>query len=109
MNRSRKLKSAPVGVVGKVLSILELLDQSPSGLQLKDIAGFTALNKSTAHRLLTHLENTAYLFRDEGGSYMIGPKLVRMGHGTNYRATLRSLSRPVVAGLWRATGETVNL
>jgi len=92
-----------------MLSILELLDRSPSGLPLKDIAGFTALNKSTAHRLLTHLENTAYLFRDEGGSYMIGPKLVRMGHGTNYQATLRSLSRPVVAHLWRATGETVNL
>jgi hypothetical protein len=36
--RIKKSKSAPVGVIGKVLGILELLDQFPDGLQLKDVA-----------------------------------------------------------------------
>jgi hypothetical protein len=36
--RTKKSKSAPVGVIGKVLRILELLDQFPDGLQLKDVA-----------------------------------------------------------------------
>lgn len=109
MNGSRKLKSAPVGVVGKVIRILEVLDRAPQGLPLKDIADVTALNKSTAHRFVAHLEGAGYLFRDESKAYMIGPKLVRLGSGTTYQTTLCRLSRPVLNRLWKLTGETVNL
>jgi IclR family KDG regulon transcriptional repressor len=109
MNGQRKLKSAPVGVVGKVLRILEVLDRAPQGLPLKDIADVTALNKSTAHRFVAHLEGAGYLFRDESKAYMIGPKLVRLGSGTTYQTTLCRLSRPVLNRLWKLTGETVNL
>jgi DNA-binding IclR family transcriptional regulator len=62
--RTKKSKSAPVGVIAKVLRILELLDQFPDGLQLKDVAAKTGINKSTAHRFLTHLEAEAYMFRN---------------------------------------------
>jgi DNA-binding IclR family transcriptional regulator len=103
------LKSAPVGVVGKVIRILEVLDRAPQGLPLKDIAEVTALNKSTAHRFVAHLEGAGYLFRDESKAYMIGPKLVRLGSGTTYQTTLCRLSRPVLNRLWKLTGETVNL
>ena len=41
--RSRKVKSAPVGVIGKVLAVLELLDQAPGGLQLREIAERTGI------------------------------------------------------------------
>ena len=109
MNGQRKLKSAPVGVVGKILRILEVLDRAPQGLPLKDIADVTALNKSTAHRFVAHLEGAGYLFRDESKAYMIGPKLVRLGSGTTYQTTLCRLSRPVLTRLWKLTGETVNL
>lgn len=107
--RTRKLKSAPVGVIKKVLRILELLDRSPSGLPLKDIAEQTDLNKSTAHRFLTHLESEGYLFRDAIGNYMLGPKMVRMGSGTSFQATLCKICRPILEDLWKFTGETVNL
>jgi DNA-binding IclR family transcriptional regulator len=109
MNGQRRLKSAPVGVVGKVLRILEVLDRAPGGLPLKDIADVTALNKSTAHRFVAHLEGAGYLFRDESKAYMIGPKLVRLGSGTTYQTTLCRLSRPILNRLWKLTGETVNL
>jgi hypothetical protein len=53
--RTKKSKSAPVGVIGKVLRILELLDQFPDGFQLKDVAAKTGSpcnnNTSTGHRL----------------------------------------------------------
>lgn len=109
MHGERKLKSAPVGVVGKILRILEVLDRAPQGLPLKDIADVTALNKSTAHRFVVHLEGAGYLYRDESKAYMIGPKLVRLGSGTTYQTTLCRLSRPVLTRLWKLTGETVNL
>jgi DNA-binding IclR family transcriptional regulator len=107
--RARESKSAPVGVVAKVLRILEVLDRAPSGLQLREIAQRTAIHKSTAYRFLAHLEVEGYLFRDDAGAYVVGPKLARLGSGIPYHATLRSVSRPVVQKLWRITSETVNL
>jgi DNA-binding IclR family transcriptional regulator len=107
--RTKRSKSAPVGVIGKVLRVLELLDQSPAGLQLKEVAAKTGINKSTAHRFLSHLESEAYLFRDFQGTYMLGPKLVRLGSGVNFQATLCNISRPTLEKLWKITDETVNL
>ncbi len=109
MVRARQSKAAPVGVVMKVLKILEVLHNHPSGLQLKEIAKETAINKSTAYRFLAHLQTEGYLFRDDEGTYVIGPKLARMGSGANFEASLRKMSRPLLQKLWAATGETVNL
>ena len=109
MIRAKESKSAPVGVVSKILKILEALSTSPAGLQLKDIADQTGINKSTAYRFLAHLESEGYLFRDDLGSYLVGPKLVRLGAGATYQATLRKISRPVLQHLWKVTNETVNL
>ena len=109
MLRQRESKSAPVGVVVKVLRILDTLHAAPSGLQLKEIARLTGINKSTAYRFLAHLESEGYLFRDDAGAYVIGPKLARLGSGINYEETLRKISRPVLHKLWQITGETTNL
>src|SRR2546423_1182745 len=109
MIRARESKSAPVGVVTKVLHILETLHDAPQGLQLKDVALQTGINKSTAYRFLAHLEHEGYVFRDTSGAYAIGVRLARLASGTSYQTTLRKISRPILQQLWRATGETVNL
>src|SRR5260370_36798266 len=77
--RSRASKSAPVGVVSKILRLLEALNASSTGLRLKDIAEQTAMNKSTAYRFLAHLETERYLYRDEYGAYMVAPKVGPLG------------------------------
>lgn len=107
--RRQGSKSSPVGVIGKVLRILELLDQYPGGLQSKDIAAMTKINKSTAHRFLSHLQAENYLFRDSAGVYMLGTKLARLGAGPSFHATLCRICRPTLEGLRTATDETVNL
>ena len=107
--RARESKSAPVGVVVKVLKILEAIHDAPAGLQLKQVAKETAINKSTAYRFLAHLEGEGYLYRDDAGAYVIGPKLARLGSGINYEESLRKISRPILHKLWITTGETVNL
>lgn len=109
MIRARESKSAPVGVVTKVLHILETLHDAPSGLQLKDVAQLTGINKSTAYRFLAHLEHEGYVFRDSSGAYAIGVRLARLASGASYQTTLRKLSRPILQQLWRITGETVNI
>ncbi|HZQ92443.1 MAG TPA: IclR family transcriptional regulator [Terriglobales bacterium] len=109
MIRARESKAAPVGVVSKVLRILEVLDRANSGLQLRQIAQQTGIHKSTAYRFLAHLESEGYLFRDNTGAYLVGPKLARLGSGIAYHATLRTVSHPVLQELWALTRETVNL
>lgn len=109
MIRVRKSSSAPVGVLTKVLAIFELLDRAPNGLQLRYIAEQAKLNKSTAYRFLAHLEKAGYLVRDDTGAYLLGPRLVRLGSGSAYQATICRVSRPILEELWRESGETVNL
>lgn len=107
--QTAKSKAAPVGVIGKVLRILELLDHSPNGLQLREIAMKTEINKSTAHRFVSHLESEGYLFRDDIGTYMVGAKLASLGTGVGSQAMLCRICRPILESLRSVTEETVNL
>jgi len=47
-----RTKSAPVGVVSKVIRILERLSQAPGGILLREIAIRREINRSTAYRFL---------------------------------------------------------
>jgi DNA-binding IclR family transcriptional regulator len=104
-----KSSSAPVGVISKVLKILEVLQGSGSGLGLKAISDATGIHKSTAHRFLKHLEREGYLICTEAGAYLIGPRLSQMTARVNPQANLQTVARPVLWELWKSTQETVNL
>lgn len=101
--------SSSVGVISKVLRILEALQGSSSGLGLKAICDQTGINKSTAHRFLKHLERERYLLRTEAGAYLIGPRLSQLSTRGNQEATLQAVARPILWDLWKSTHETVNL
>jgi DNA-binding IclR family transcriptional regulator len=111
MQRVTKSNSsaAPVGVISKVLRILEALQGSSAGLGLKAICDLTGIHKSTAHRFLKHLEREGYLIRTEAGAYLIGPRLAQMSARGNQGATLQAVARPILWELWKSTQETVNL
>ncbi|MEO6802121.1 MAG: IclR family transcriptional regulator [Granulicella sp.] len=105
----KKLKSAPVGVITKVLRIIELLYQFPEGLQLKHVADKSGINKSTALRFLNHLEQEGYLLRDSNGAYVLGLKVIRLGGSKSFEKVLCRMSRPILENLRTITYETVNL
>jgi DNA-binding IclR family transcriptional regulator len=109
MPRVAKSASAPVGVISKVLKILETLQGSASGLGLKAICDATGIHKSTAHRFLKHLEREGYLIHTEAGAYLIGPRLSQMTARVHPQANLQAVARPVLWELWKSTQETVNL
>jgi DNA-binding IclR family transcriptional regulator len=102
-------RAAPVGVISKVLLILEALQGSSTGLGLKVICDITGIHKSTAHRFLKHLERERYLIRTEAGAYLIGPRLSQMSARGSLGATLQAVARPILWELWKSTQETVNL
>ena len=107
--KGKQSASASVGVISKVLRILETLQNSSVGLGLKEICDDTGINKSTAYRFLRHLERESYLLRTETGTYLIGPRLTRMSACASRSATLQAAARPILSDLWRSTQETVNL
>jgi len=102
-------KTKPVGVLTKALRVVDLLQDSRSPLSLHEISIQAAINKSTALRLLAHLEGGKYLRRDERGGYSLGPKFLRLGSHYNVQAPLREMAREPLWELWRVTQETVNL
>ncbi len=106
---AKQSAASSVGVISKVLRILETLQTSSVGLGLKAICDETGINKSTAFRFLRHLERENYLLRTEAGAYLIGPRLAQMSACASMSATLQAVARPFLAGLWRSTQETVNL
>lgn len=109
MPKLARSAAAPVGVISKVLRILEAIQGSPSGLALKAISQLTGVHKSTAHRFLKHLERENYLISTEAGAYLIGPRLAQMSARANQSATLQAVARPILWDLWKSTRETVNL
>lgn len=109
MRRATKASAAPVGVISKVLLILEAIQGSPFGLGLKAISEATGIHKSTAHRFVKHLEREKYLISTEQGAYLIGPRFSQITARGNHRATLQAVARPVLSQLWKSTQETVNL
>ncbi len=109
MPRVIKSAAAPVGVISKVLRILEAIQGTSSGLGLKATSELTGIHKSTAHRFLKHLERENYLISTEDGAYLIGPRFWQMTAHVNYRAALQAVARPILWDLWKATQETVNL
>ena len=108
MTQGRNSKSPVVGVIAKVVRILELLKRSPSGLGLRTINQETRVNRSTAYRFLEHLVREDYLVRNPDGTYKIGLKLAEFG-AYGDRASLREISEPVLRELWKSTQESVNL
>ena len=98
-----------MGVLGKVVQILEQLGRAPGGLLLRELVTLTSINKSTAYRFLAQLESVGYVFRDSYGFYMVGPRLAALGAVLTCQAILARASQRALEQVWARTGETVNL
>jgi DNA-binding IclR family transcriptional regulator len=88
-----------VGVVDKVVSVLDALEAGP--LALAGLQEATGLPRATAHRLATALVTHGRVARDDDGRFLLGPRL--------QRRPLAEAATRVLAGLRDATGESVQL
>jgi len=107
--KERKSTVAGVGVLKKALRILELVQASGSGLGVNEIGQKINISRSTAYRVLSHLEREGYVARTDRGVYRIGAKLIRLASQANSQSALQEVARPLLQKLSQATGETVNL
>lgn len=95
----------------RALSLLNRIAEAPDGgATLTDLAQQVGLPTSTAHRLLTTLEQERYVRFDPGGRlWSIGVQAFVTGTTFTKTRSLVSLARPHMRRLMEEGGETVNL
>ena len=102
--------SGQVQSLSRALKLLNALSYYTQGLSLSEVASEVGLPNSTAHRLLTTLQNERYVrFDNERSVWMIGVQAFRVGSTFVRSRALVSIARPYMRRLMDQAGETVNL
>lgn len=96
--------------VWRAISLLKAFTDEQPELSLTDLAHLVGLNKTTAYRLLTALENEGLVARNANTeTYRLGPEVIVLG-GRALRANeLRPLSRVELLALAQEVGEATTL
>jgi IclR family acetate operon transcriptional repressor len=102
--------SGQVQSLSRALKLLNALSYYAQGLSLSEVASEVGLPNSTAHRLLTTLQNERYVrFDSERSVWLIGVQAFRVGSTFVRSRDLVSIARPYMRRLMNQCGETVNL
>src|SRR5260221_13808545 len=99
----------PIQVIARMMKLLDVLAAHPEPLGLKQVAQYTGLHPSTAHRILSAMAADRLIDRIEPGSYRLGMRLLELGNLVKMRINVREMALPVMRELHSQTGETVNL
>jgi IclR family acetate operon transcriptional repressor len=103
-------RAGQVQSIGRALAILKALAESGDGMTLSDVAQMVGLPVSTAHRLLTTLQQerfvrfdgTAHLWQVGVGAFIVGNAFARTRDAV-------AMARPYLRRLMEEGGETANL
>ena len=93
----------------RVVTVLELLAESPEGLGPSEIAERLEVHKATASRLLGTLAARHFVERTSPGRYRLGPGVIRLAGFAIHGTGLVTSARPAIEALSARTGETVTL
>jgi len=92
------------------LHILDILEESPEGIGITEIAARLNIDKSSASRILKTLAN--YGYADQSGStrrYRLGPRVVQLGQHLLKKTPLRDQAKPFLSRLVQETNECSHL
>ena len=109
MATTKEDQKSPIQVIERMMKLLDVLAEHPEPLGLKQVAQYTGLHPSTAHRILSAMAADRLVDRIEPGSYRLGMRLLELGNLVKSRISVRELALPVMRELHAQTGETANL
>lgn len=99
-----------VQAVDRAFLILEELAKEKNGCGVTQLSNLTGLHKSTVHRLLTTLMINDYVSKDtERDKYSLGMKILFLASSILDRIDVRTVARPYIEALSKATKEVVHL
>ena len=97
-----------MSVLDRIIAILEIVRESHGSTTITQLALATSIPKSTVSRLVADLVRTRYLTRSDGG-VAIGLRLFELGARASTPRRLGARCAPVLAQLFNATGEHINV
>lgn len=96
--------------LSRALGLLNALAAQDDGVGLSDLSKRVGLAVSTAHRLLTTLQQEGFVrFDDQRGVWTVGVQAYVVGSAFLRARELTAIARPVMRQLMEDSGETVNL
>ncbi|MBM0127413.1 IclR family transcriptional regulator [Pimelobacter simplex] len=100
----------PVTSVAKALRLLDAFRQGGGRVGVTELARRASLPKSTAFRLLAHLERSGYVER-VGTDYRLGWRLFELGNQVQVCAPhgLRQIATPYLSEVYASTGHVTQL
>ncbi|WP_411698258.1 IclR family transcriptional regulator [Conyzicola sp.] len=98
----------PVSVLDRIIAIVEAVRECGGCATVMDLARATGIPKSTASRTVAELVRRGYLERTEAG-VVIGLRLFELGARATTPRRLGAAALPVLAELFNATGEHLNV
>lgn len=105
-----KRASGHVQSLSRALSVLNELSRHNQGLTLSELAQKVTLPTSTAHRLLTTLQNERYVrFAKEHNLWFVGVQAFEVGAAFVRSRDIVCIARPFMRRLMEESGETVNI
>jgi IclR family transcriptional regulator, KDG regulon repressor len=105
-----KKPSNLVQTIERVSCLLDILEESPRGISIRDLSAKVKLPKGTTHRLLSSLSYFGYVRQDpKTRNYLLGFKLVELGQLLLSQLDLRTEAEPFLRDLAERTKETVHL
>jgi DNA-binding IclR family transcriptional regulator len=102
------LRDEPVSVLDRILAILDTVRESHGSTTITQLALATGIPKSTVSRLVGDLVRRRYLMRTDEG-VAIGLRLFELGARASTPRRLSAAALPVLAELFNATGEHLNV
>lgn len=96
--------------VTRSMTLLNALSHHAQGLTLTELAKMVGLANSTAHRLLTTLQNERFVrFDSERSVWLVGVQAFRVGSAFVRSRDVVAIARPFMRHLMQKEGETVSL
>lgn len=98
-----------IQVIERMMSLLDVLADSPEPAPLKTLSKATGLHPSTAHRILAAMTHSRLVERHDASTYALGIRLLELGNIVKSRINLREVALPFMQDLHKAVGESINL
>jgi DNA-binding IclR family transcriptional regulator len=98
-----------IQVLDRAVSLLNALSHYPEPVPLKFLTADTGLHASTAFRILQALVAHGFVERTESGNYVLGTRLLQLGHRVRAGTDVRREARGVMEWLRDQIEESVNL
>jgi DNA-binding IclR family transcriptional regulator len=101
-----------IPVIDRMMDVLGEIEKKEKGLTISELTGSLKLPRTTIYRILNSLQQHQMVYRDDGGAYHLGRRLVSLAAHVGVRATeydLAAICQPYLEKLAADLGEGVKL